>query len=94
MSHEEQAQAAPTSDPAVGCSAWLGRREPTICTVPAEEILAARRAIESGIEYLKMCLQEHDQNLGRTTLKNRRWGEQMDSDLQEMLVILARLPRP
>jgi len=67
---------------------------PTFYAIRSEDVLSARRAIESGIEYLRMCLAQHDLNLGRTTLKNKAWGEQMDKDLDEMMGILTRLPKP
>jgi len=42
MSHEKQAQAAPTSDPAVGCSAWLGRLSHVSTLEELQPITAAR----------------------------------------------------
>jgi hypothetical protein len=66
---------------------------PTVYQIDDQAIRKARTAIESGIEYLNMCRAEHEQNLGRTTLKNRMWAERMDSDLNDMIAILDLLPK-
>lgn len=58
--------------------------QPEMWTVKKDDIYAAITAVESGIEYAQMCLSEHDKSLGRTTLKNKTWAEQMESDLRQM----------
>jgi len=60
-------------------------------TITHEDLVSAKKAIDNGIEYLRMCLADHEQKLGRSTLKNKVWAEQMESDLDEMLIIQSRL---
>lgn len=45
---------------------------------------ASIAAIESGIEYAKECLAQHDAQLGRTTLKNKSWAETIERDIAAM----------
>jgi hypothetical protein len=52
--------------------------------VPKGTALAALAATGTGLEYAGMCLAEHEQALGRVTLKNRVWAERMERDLQQM----------
>jgi hypothetical protein len=67
-------------------------RKPITHELSAAEVLDARRAIESGIGYLRMCIAKHDRSLRRTTLRGRIWAKQMDKDLDDMLGVLTRLP--
>lgn len=47
-------------------------------------INAAITAIESGLEYARQCLNNHDTALGRTTHKNRTWAETIEGDIEQM----------
>jgi len=48
-------------------------------------------AIQNGLEYAKMCLQEHDIALGRTTIKNKLWAGRMEKDIREMETSIREL---
>lgn len=59
--------------------------------LPKDAILAARDAIECGIEHAKEALAVHDSNLGRTTRKNASWANQIEEDIQQMQAALKGL---
>jgi len=44
----------------------------------------AIKAIELGLDYARDALIVHDETLGRSLYKNRRWAENIESDIQEM----------
>lgn len=85
---------APQDDPStptvnadgIGCSAWLGPStyQPEIWRVKKDTIYAAIPAVESGLEYARECLAQHETALGRTTLKNKTWAETMEKDIRHM----------
>jgi hypothetical protein len=58
--------------------------QPEMWIVRKDYIYAAIYAVENGLDYAKMCLQEHDLALGRTTLKNRTWAETMERDIAQI----------
>lgn len=64
---------------------------PLTITIPFEAFIDAQKAIYSGREYAQMCLTEHDATLGRTTIKNRVWAENMERDIRQMDHALERL---
>ena len=68
---------------AATCSAFTGYI-PEVWEVKKDAIYAAIHAIESGLEYARQCLTEHDAALGRTTHKNRTWAETIEGDIRQM----------
>lgn len=42
------------------------------------------QALNAGIENTQELLDQHDQALGRTTPRNKRWAEQLEEDIKEM----------
>ena len=71
---------------AVRSSALLGplTYQPEIWRVEKDAIYAAIPAVESGLEYARECLAQHETALGRTTLKNKTWAETMEKDIRHM----------
>ena len=71
---------------AVRSSDWLGplTYQPEIWRVEKDTIYAAIPAVESGLEYARECLAQHETALGRTTLKNKTWAETMEKDIRHM----------
>ena len=61
---------------AATCSAFTGYI-PEVWSVKKD-------AIESGLEYARQCLCDHDAALGRTTHKNRTWAETIEGDIRQM----------
>jgi len=57
---------------------------PEIWRVEKDTIYAALPAVESGLEYARECLAQHENALGRTTLKNKTWAETMEKDIRHM----------
>jgi hypothetical protein len=55
-------------------------------------VYAAIIAIESGLEYARECLADHDTALGRTTYKNRNVAETIEGDIEQMEHALDLLP--
>jgi hypothetical protein len=68
---------------AAACSAFTGYI-PEVWEVKKDAIYAAIHAIESGLEYARQCLCDHDAALGRTTHKNRTWAETIEGDIRQM----------
>lgn len=64
---------------------------PEIWNVPKDVIYAAIPAIESGLNYARESLSEHDASLGRTTRKNRATAELMEKDIRSMEEALKQL---
>jgi hypothetical protein len=58
--------------------------QPEIWHVEKDTIYAATNAVESGLEYARECLAQHEMILGRTTLKNKTWAETMEKDIRHM----------
>jgi hypothetical protein len=58
--------------------------QPEIWTVEKNVIYAAISAVESGLEYARLSLAEHDTALGRTTKKNKTWAETIEQDIRHM----------
>ena len=50
-------------------------------------------AIEAGMEYAQECLTRHDQELGRTTKKNKTWAETMEKDIAQMKQSLEKIKK-
>jgi len=74
---------APSPLDAATCSAFTGYI-PEVWEVKKDAIYAAIHAIESGLEYARQCLCDHDAALGRTTHKNSTWAETIESDIRQM----------
>ncbi len=68
--------------------------DPVHITLPQTTIIAARKAIDTAKDYVAQALAEHEMALGRTTLKNRLWAEQMETDIKQMDEVLKLLPAP
>ena len=64
---------------------------PELWTVKKDDFYACVAAINNGLEYARECRTAHDDNLGRTTLKNKIWGERMDEDIRKMEQLLSNL---
>jgi hypothetical protein len=75
---------------AAPCSAIDGYI-PEVWSVQKDVIYAATHAVESGLEYVRECLDAHDAALGRTTRKNKVWAETMENDIRHMERTLAML---
>jgi hypothetical protein len=65
--------------------------QPETITLPKDTIIAAIAALESGLDYARSALIEHDSANGRTTRKNQKWAEQMEADIREMECALTLL---
>lgn len=50
-------------------------------------------SIEAGLEYAQECLTRHDQELGRTTKKNKSWAETIEKDVAQMKQALERIKK-
>ena len=91
-----EAHTVPDSERKGGCSAMDGSAFtgyiPEVWSVKKDAICAAIHAIESGLEYARQCLSDHDAALGRTTHKNRTWAETIECDIQQMEHALDLLP--
>lgn len=62
-----------------------------IWQVKKDIIYSAIHSLNAGIEYLQMCILEHDKTNGRTAIKNKRWAEIMEKDLAHMQKTLSEL---
>ena len=51
--------------------------------VEKDTIYALVLAAENAIEYARECLTKHDQELGRTTKKNKNWAETIEKDIRQ-----------
>jgi hypothetical protein len=56
--------------------------------IEKDTIYALVLAAENGLEYAMECLAIHDQQLGRTTKKNKSWAERMEMDIRQMKLAL------
>lgn len=65
--------------------------QPTMLTVDENIIYLALDSANTGLEYAKMCLAEHDVALGRTTLKNKVWAERIETDIIKMTKTVEEL---
>ena len=85
---QPEAPTVPDSERKGGCSAMPGSAFtgyiPEVWSVKKDAIYAAIYAIESGLEYARQCLTDHDASLGRTTHKNRTWAETIEGDIRQM----------
>ena len=70
---------------------FLTEYQPELVVVEKDVIYTCISAIESGLEYARECLANHDASLGRTTLKNKSWAEQIESDISHMESTLIML---
>lgn len=57
---------------------------PEVWSVEKDTVLALKQAAESGLEYARECLAEHDARLGRTIKKNLSWSLEMEADIRQM----------
>lgn len=58
--------------------------QPTYYSVEESTLLNSIDALVLGLEYARECLARHEQELGRTTLKNKRYAESMEQDMELM----------
>ena len=83
-----EASNVPDSERKGGCSAMAGSAftgyVPEVWSVKKDAIYAAIHAIESGLEYARQSLTDHDAALARTTHKNRTWAETIEGDIRQM----------
>jgi hypothetical protein len=67
-------------------------------TIQGDKLIRWRDLLRDGWEHAYGALIEHDSSLGRTTIKNKRWAEQLETDMeafkQEYESINNRLPLP
>lgn len=56
--------------------------KPEYWTVDKVIIRNALDCLETGLEYARQCLSEHDVSLGRTNKKNKSWAETIESDIR------------
>lgn len=56
--------------------------QPETIAIPILEVENIIDALEVGLEHTQAVLSEHDVSLGRTTLKNERWAETLEKDVE------------
>ena len=56
--------------------------QPTFVSVDQEVLRAAEHALDVSQEHVRSVLVDHDANLGRTTIKNKMWAEQIESHIR------------
>lgn len=66
---------------------------PETITTTKDNIYLAIESIKSGLEFAKELLAEHDVNLGRQTVKNRRWAEYIEAEIEKMNNCLDRFSK-
>lgn len=67
---------------------------PATTVVEINTLRKAVHACEVGQQYAREALADHDQSLGRTTLKNMRWAKSIESDIEkfgELQAVLEKL---
>jgi len=55
--------------------------QPTYITVDQEVLIRALRAAEDAKEWASEILRVHDENLGRTTVKNKMWAIHLENSI-------------
>ena len=75
---------------------WCSKTEfagmqPTWVSVDQEVLRAAEAALDVSQEHVQSVLVEHDANLGRTTIKNKMWAEQIESHIRLIDAARARV---
>lgn len=55
--------------------------QPEFISLDKEIIIRALRAAEDAEEFASELLRVHDENLGRTTLKNRLWASHLEKSV-------------
>ena len=55
--------------------------QPTYITVDQEVLIRALRAAEDAKEWASEILRVHDENLGRTTVKNKMWAMHLEKSI-------------
>ena len=63
----------------------------TYVSVEQTLLFKAQCDLRRGLEYAQQVLSEHDLALGRTTLKNRVWAQQIEKDIANMTETIANL---
>lgn len=58
--------------------------QPEMWVVEKGTIRALKKAAETGLEYAKEALAEHDATLGRSTIKNASWASSMEEHIRQM----------
>ena len=72
---------------------FLQTYQPEIWSVEKDTIYALVLATENAIEYAQECLAKHDQELGRTTKKNKTWAETIERDIERAKIALDLFAR-
>ena len=55
--------------------------QPTYISVDQEVLIRALRAAEDAKEWASEILRVHDENLGRTTVKNKMWAIHLENSI-------------
>lgn len=58
--------------------------QPLTITVDVNTMRNIKDALDAGEQYARDALTEHDASLGRTTLKNKRWAESIETDIGQI----------
>lgn len=64
---------------------------PEMWTIEKDLVRGLAFSVEAGLEYAQECLIRHDQELGRTTKKNKSWAEIIERDINYMKAMLERV---
>lgn len=65
--------------------------QPEIWSVDKSDIYSSIYCVSAGLDYTRELLSQHEDNLGRSTRKNRMWAEQMENDIRAMETLLIKL---
>lgn len=61
--------------------------------VDVELLKSVLVALETGLEHAREVLRVHETNLGRTTRKNKFWGETLDADIELISVAMESVKK-
>ena len=65
--------------------------QPTLVGVNEEILRRALAIAEDAREFAQELLTRHDEDLGRTTLKNKMWAEQLEKSIAQAKVGIIEL---
>lgn len=65
--------------------------QPTFVSVDQEILRRALAIAEDAREFAQELLTRHDEELGRTTLKNKMWAEQLEKSITQAKVGITEL---
>jgi cytochrome c-type biogenesis protein CcmE len=72
-------------DETIGFGVLRGH-QPTFLSVDQEIVRTAMAIAEDAREFAQELLTRHDEELGRTTLKNKMWAEQLEKSINQAKV--------